>query len=240
MIAAAERPLIIVGDGRAVRWTPIIALAERLGAPVATTFKAKGLISDDHPFGCGVLGRSGTPIASLVHERERPASSPSAPRSRTTPASPTTSRSSRSISTRWPSVASMPSTCRCRATSGDVHCLARRGLRRCRCVGHRTDAEVAERWAIWRAEKASRAGDDRGHGVNAAAMFAALADAVPDDAVITVDVGNNTYCFGRYFECGRTGRADVRLPRVDRLRLAGGHGRLGCGWRSPFDRLGLG
>ena len=39
-------------------------LAERLGSPVITTFKAKGLVSDHHPLGCGVLGRSGTPIAS--------------------------------------------------------------------------------------------------------------------------------------------------------------------------------
>ena len=32
-------------------------------------------------------------------------------------------------------------------------------------------------------------------------MFAALTDAAPDDAIIAVDVGNNTYSFGRYFEC---------------------------------------
>ena len=31
-------------------------------------------------------------------------------------------------------------------------------------------------------------------------MFAALGDVVPEDAVIAVDVGNNTYSFGRYFE----------------------------------------
>ncbi len=42
----------------------ITALAERLDAPVITTFKAKGQIPDDHPLACGVLGRSGTPIAS--------------------------------------------------------------------------------------------------------------------------------------------------------------------------------
>src|SRR4029077_12174170 len=39
-------------------------LAERLPAPVATTFKAKGIVPDDHPLACGVLGRSGTPVAS--------------------------------------------------------------------------------------------------------------------------------------------------------------------------------
>ena len=34
-----------------------------------------------------------------------------------------------------------------------------------------------------------------------AAVFAALSRHVPADAVIAVDVGNNTYSFGRYFEC---------------------------------------
>ena len=34
-------------------------------------------------------------------------------------------------------------------------------------------------------------------------MFDALSRAVPADAVIAVDVGNNTYSFGRYFECKR-------------------------------------
>ncbi len=61
-------------------------------------------------------------------------------------------------------------------------------------------AEVAERWAIWRAEKASRREDDRGEGISAAALFDVLGDCVPDDAIMPVDVGNNTYSFGRYFE----------------------------------------
>ncbi|MDH3294724.1 MAG: thiamine pyrophosphate-dependent enzyme, partial [Acidimicrobiia bacterium] len=60
--------------------------------------------------------------------------------------------------------------------------------------------EVAARWEIWRAEKARRAADDAGHGLNSAAVFAALGQAIDDNAVIAVDVGNNTYSFGRYFE----------------------------------------
>ena len=64
-------------------------------------------------------------------------------------------------------------------------------------------AQLAERWAIWRAEKASRAGDDRGNGVNSASVFAAMERQIPDDAVIAVDVGNHAYSFGRYFECKR-------------------------------------
>ena len=67
-----------------------------------------------------------------------------------------------------------------------------------RCVDHRE--EVAERWAIWRDEKARRRHDDRGRGINAAELFAVMSDVVPGDAVMPVDVGNNTYSFGRYFE----------------------------------------
>jgi thiamine pyrophosphate-dependent acetolactate synthase large subunit-like protein len=37
--------------------------------------------------------------------------------------------------------------------------------------------------------------------VNSAAIFAAMTRQVPGNAIIAVDVGNNTYSFGRYFEC---------------------------------------
>jgi len=60
--------------------------------------------------------------------------------------------------------------------------------------------DVARRQAIWRAEKARRAADNRGRGVSSAAVFAALSAHCPTDAVIAVDVGNHAYSFGRYFE----------------------------------------
>jgi pyruvate oxidase len=60
--------------------------------------------------------------------------------------------------------------------------------------------DVAARWAIWRAEKARRVADDRGRGVSAAAVFDALSRYLPEDAVVTVDVGNHAYSLGRYLE----------------------------------------
>ena len=39
-----------------------------------------------------------------------------------------------------------------------------------------------------------------GKGVSAAALFEALTRYAPEDAILPVDVGNNTYSFGRYFE----------------------------------------
>ena len=49
MLAEADRPMLIVGNGARHQMGEVVALAEHLGAPVATTFKAKGLIADDHP-----------------------------------------------------------------------------------------------------------------------------------------------------------------------------------------------
>ncbi len=64
LLGKAKQPVIIVGHGARYHIEEVTALAETIHAPVITTFKGKGLIADDHPLGCGVLGRSGTPIAS--------------------------------------------------------------------------------------------------------------------------------------------------------------------------------
>ena len=61
--------------------------------------------------------------------------------------------------------------------------------------------EVAERWTIWHAEKESRRQDISDKGLSSAVIFDVISKLTPDDAVISVDVGNNTYSFGRYFEC---------------------------------------
>ncbi len=58
--------MIVVGHGARFDMAAVTALAEQLGAPVITTFKAKGQIADEHPLAAGVLGRSGTPVASWV------------------------------------------------------------------------------------------------------------------------------------------------------------------------------
>ncbi len=48
-IAASERPLIWIGGGARDAGAQIGALATRLGAPVVTTYQARGVIGADHP-----------------------------------------------------------------------------------------------------------------------------------------------------------------------------------------------
>jgi thiamine pyrophosphate-dependent acetolactate synthase large subunit-like protein len=63
--------VLIAGHGARQATGQIQVLAERLSAPVLTSFKAKGLVPDTHPLGAGVLGRSGTPVASwLMNEAD--------------------------------------------------------------------------------------------------------------------------------------------------------------------------
>lgn len=61
--------------------------------------------------------------------------------------------------------------------------------------------KIASLKVSWKREKSDRATKDEGKGLNSALIFEKLSKVAPADAVISVDVGNNTYSFGRYFEC---------------------------------------
>ena len=58
LLQKAERPLIVAGGG--VRWSgaqkEVVALAEALGIPVATSLNGKGTIPGCHPLSVGVMG----------------------------------------------------------------------------------------------------------------------------------------------------------------------------------------
>ncbi len=198
MIEKAERPTIIVGHGARFHMDSIRELAERLKCAVLTTFKAKGQISDFHPLGCGVLGRSGTPIASwFMNESDLLVVFGASFSNHTgiTPKKPIIQVDFDPLAIGKFHPVALP-------VLGDVGVTATailKGLVNPVAVD-RTE-EIATRRKIWQEEKASRRLDDLGNGINSAAIFEAMTKVVPDNAVIAVDVGNNTYAFGRYFEC---------------------------------------
>ncbi len=197
-IRQSERPVIVVGQGARADIAGVIELAELIGAPVITTFKAKGSISDHHPLGCGVLGRSGTPVASWLMNESDLVVVFGASFSNHTGIAPykpiiQVDHDPMAIGRHHPVdiglQGAVSTTARLLASGldGDRRCIDQRSV-------------IADRWALWRDEKASRRTDDHGKGMNAASIFDELSDLVPDGAVICVDVGNNTYSFGRYFE----------------------------------------
>ena len=200
LIKEAKRPLIILGAGARFAKEPILEMAEHLGIAVATTFKAKGQISDNHPLGCGVLGRSGTPVASWFMNESDLILVFGASFSNHTGIAPYKPLIQVDFDPmaigRFHSVDV--------GLQGDAEITARTLMEMLDACSQKeaqsVQDEIAERWEIWRTEKSRRAVDDRGEGVASAAVFDVLSGLVPKDAVMCVDVGNNTYSFGRYFE----------------------------------------
>jgi thiamine pyrophosphate-dependent acetolactate synthase large subunit-like protein/nitrite reductase/ring-hydroxylating ferredoxin subunit len=198
----AKRPMIVMGWGARDNTEQVTALAETLGAVVVTTFKGKGLIPDDHPNAGGVLGRSGTPIASwFMNECDLILTLG------TSFANHTGIEPSKSIIQVdydrmqlgkfhpvdlpiWGEIGAF-----CKAVTPALAPSAPSQVE-----------ELAERWRIWRGEKATRLTENLGRGLSAAAVFEALTRLAPPDAIFAVDVGNNTYSFGRYFETRGTQR----------------------------------
>ena len=197
LIAQARRPVIIVGAGARRDMAAVMAFAEHLGAPVATTFKAKGQVADQHPLGCGVLGRSGTPVASwFMNESDLliVLGASFSDHTGISPYKPIVQVDDDPMALGRFHAVDVP-------VLGDVGVTVdalRAEIRDAQSLDRR--AVVGERWRIWRAEKAKRRDDDHGRGINSAAIFETLAQHVDDDAVLCIDVGNNAYSFGRYFE----------------------------------------
>ena len=200
MLKSAKRPVIIIGHGSRFYMDEVTRLAEQLNCPVLTTFKAKGQIADDHPLGCGVLGRSGTPIAShFMNESDVLLVLGASFSNHTgiTPKKPTIQ-----VDLDPMALAKFHAVdCLVNADIGITTAMWFDDLQTNASVDIKR--EISDRWKIWRDEKKSRRADDRGQGVNSASIFHELTLAVNDDAIISVDVGNNTYSFGRYFECKR-------------------------------------
>ncbi len=201
MLREAERPLIVVGNGARPFRDRVLALAEQIDAPVITTFKAKGLIPDDHPLAGGVVGRSGTPVASALMARADVLCVFGA------------SFSNHSGIATWVPTIQVDYD---RMTLGkfgpvDVPIWGDIGTTLDLFTAELDEADrpelvetVARRRERWLREVARRAKivDDAGR-MHPAAVFVALSEVVPAGAAMAVDVGNNTYAFGHYFRTKR-------------------------------------
>ena len=198
LLNEAKKPVIIVGHGARFHMDQVIAFAEKMQAPVLTTFKGKGQIADDHPLGCGVLGRSGTPVASwFMNESDLMLVIGASFSKHTgiTPKIPTIQIDFDPLALSKFHQVEVP-------VWGEISVTVELLNQRISSYDNKVDRrdEVASRWAIWKAEKQKRLGEDRGKGISSIAVFNALNQLAPENAVMCVDVGNNAYSFGRYFE----------------------------------------
>ncbi len=199
LLSEAKRPVIVCGHGARFAMEGVIELAEKLRCPILTTFKAKGIVSDSHSSACGVLGRSGTPIASwFMNESDLLVVFGSSFSNHT------------GITDKKPIVqVDFDPMSIGRFHKVEVPVLGEIGVTAKSFVSGLGDEfsaidqrrEIAVRWKIWRDEKSRRLLETNYDGLGSPEIFAELTKAVPDNAILSVDVGNNAYAFGRYFEC---------------------------------------
>ena len=204
---------------RGMRWTSHRACRTSARAGL-TTFKAKGQIADDHPLAAGVLGRSGTPVASwFMNECDLILAFGSSFSNHTgiTPKRPiiqvdfdrmTLGKFHGVTVPVWGEigVTARHSTSPAADTAAD-----RPAPGACRALGDlaRRETQPARRRPWQRLEL--RAGVCRAQRTRSG------------DAVIAVDVGNNTYSFGRYFE-----------SQGQRILMSGYLGSIGFAFPPPW------
>ena len=196
MINESQNPCIIIGNGARVHAKDIIRFAEKISAPIITTFKAKGSVPDNHPLVCGVLGRSGTRVSSAVMVRSDLLVVLGASFSNHT----SISVKKKIIQIDYDRMmlgkfhyVDLPIWGEIKTTLGLLQVDEK--------INDERRAYVNKLWKDWREEKNHRSDtkDKTGRIVNAK-IFSILSELIPENAVITVDVGNNAYSFGMYFE----------------------------------------
>lgn len=193
----AKKPVIIVGHGAKNATKHILALAEKLNAPIMTTFKAKGTISDFHPLACGVLGKSGTPISAYFMSNADLLLVFGASFARHTGI--TESIPTIQVDFDPLSLAKFHSiSVRVLGEIGESAKLFNEKLKD-ETFNYNPQNSIADKWASWRATKLERA-NEKSKALTNAKVFLELNKNVPEQGVMCVDVGNNAYSFGQYFE----------------------------------------
>lgn len=190
---ASKRPFILAGAGARDSAYLIKKLAEKLKCPVATTYRAKGLIEDSFKYSCAVAGLSGTAVAAKMLDESDCILAFGCGLSKHT---------------------SLPMGKTLVQVDCDASAFGRRRNPDCAVLGdcalvldkllelplkdfEDRSEDIARAWQDWRNSKRDLAG---GEVFNSAAALEVLSEKIESDAIVSVDVGEVAYSLGKYFE----------------------------------------
>ncbi len=197
-IKSSTRPMIIVGAGCVKAMRAVIDFAETLNIPMVTTYRAKGYLPDSHPLACGVIGRSGTTVSATISSE---------------------CDLIIGLGTSFSKHSEVPKNKKILQIDNNVFALGRLRKIDCGLVGDIAETmpillsilrgktnfvsqgdEISSLWESWRAEKSKRAKNSKLGAIDPVAACESLSKYIPKNAIVSVDVGNVAYSFGRYFE----------------------------------------
>jgi len=194
LLDSAERPIILAGFGAHPYGEAVAELAKRIKAPIVTTWRAKGMLPDDHPLVLGIHGSVGPPqsmeelaaadlILSLGVGFSQKTSIPWGKRMIQVDIDPLKIG-------KYPYEVALWGNC------------AEIVPRLTAAVHGRDDTTCLERLALhkknWR-ETLSKEAERKESPLWPPYIMKVLSDNLPEDAVISIDVGDNAWWFGRNF-----------------------------------------
>ncbi len=194
LIDEAAQPVIIAGWGARDYGAKILELAKRIHAPVATTYRAKGVVPENHELALGALGDVGTPMARrfvreadllLVLESSF-SEKTNIPQKRTIQVDIDPLNLAKEFPIEVPIL-------------GECGVVIEQLLAK---VKHRTNqqllTEIRQEKEKWYAQLDKEA-DAEASPLRAPFIMKVLQETVDPTAIITIDVGDNSFWFGRNF-----------------------------------------
>lgn len=194
----AEHPVIIAGWGSYGEGDAIIELAEKIRGPILTTFRAKGIIPEAHPWVVGVLGSVGSPQArALVNEADLILTlGVGFSKFTNIPVDKVLIQVDTNPIRLGKGLKAIPLWGNCALTLPKIT----------EKVAIREDsgivAAIARMKKEWQ-EQLDREADPEAVPIRPPYIMKVLSEIIPDDAVITIDVGENQWWFGRNFRMKR-------------------------------------
>lgn len=197
-IDQAKNPVIIAGWGAYGEGTWVATLAEKIQAPILTTFRAKGILPEDHPWVVGVLGSVGSPQARALVNGADLLMTFGVGFSKFT--NVPTDKALIQVDTNPVRLGkgplALPLWGNCALTIPKLIGMVK--------VRDNMDVlpRIAQMKRDWQ-EQLDRETDATAKPVRPPYIMKVLSETIPDDAVITVDVGENQWWFGRNFRMKR-------------------------------------
>ncbi len=199
LINEAERPVIVAGFGARGQGNKLHALADKISAPIVTTFRAKGVVDESYPLCMGCHGDLGsTASAELVGKADLLIVIGSSfsdlthlPKKRMIQID----INMKNIARRYPAEVGL---------LGNSAVLIPKLTEK---VTERIDrerlAEIAQLKETWLNQIAGEA-DSKAKPIRPPYIMKVLTEKIADDAVISLDVGENCWWFGRNFQMKKT------------------------------------
>jgi pyruvate oxidase len=199
LIDAAERPVIVAGFGARGQGNKLHTLADKISAPIVTTFRAKGVVDESYPLCAGIHGGLGsTSAAEVVRKADLLVVIGSSfsdlthlPRKKTVQID----INMKNIAKKYPVEVGL---------LGNSALLIPRLTQK---VREKHDREYLAEIALLKQDwlnQIEREADSKSKPIRPPYIMKVLTEKVTADAVISLDVGENCWWFGRNFQMKKT------------------------------------